>query len=92
MIGIYRQQVFFRGGLARKGQEAYLKCQQLAQGVSVQAMKARDGRAVAKKSGRAAFDAKATGRDGLHATEISRLLDVLQWKSMQIIMNMIEVM
>ena len=85
MVAMYRQRVFFRGGLAEKGQETYLKCQQLAQGVSLEAMRFLDGKAVPRRSGRVPMTREALSYEGLHVSEVSRLLDVLQWKSMPMV-------
>mmetsp|Transcript_1279 Transcript_1279/g.2551 ORF Transcript_1279/g.2551 Transcript_1279/m.2551 type:complete len:856 (+) Transcript_1279:99-2666(+) len=85
ILRMYQQRVFFRGGLAKKGQECYLKYQQLAQGVSVEALRYLDGKTVPRRTGRVPFNSDALTYEGLHVTEISRLLDVLQWKSMPII-------
>lgn len=82
VIGMYNQQVFFRGGLAKKGQKAYAKCQQMALGVRIEAMRYLDGRGSSKR-GPMAFSSPTF--EGLHVTEISRLLDILQWKSMPIL-------
>ncbi|CAJ1957580.1 unnamed protein product [Cylindrotheca closterium] len=85
ILRMYQQRVFFRAGLAKKGQDSYLKCQQLAQGVSAEAVRYLDGKAVPRRVGRAPMNADALTYEGLHVTEVSRLLDVLQWKSMPII-------
>jgi hypothetical protein len=85
ILRMYQQRVFFRAGLAKKGQESYLKCQQLAQGVSTEALLYLDGRAAPRRTGRVPMNSDALTYEGLHVTEVSRLLDVLQWKSMPII-------
>lgn len=85
MLKMYRQEVFFRGGLARKGQEKYVKCHQLAIGATVKALPLLDGREASRRTGNLLLNQDALGMDGLHVSEISRLLDVLQWKSMPIL-------
>jgi len=85
ILRMYQKRVFFRGGLAKKGQESYLKCQQLAQGVSAEVSRYLDGKEVPRRGGRAPFNSDALTYEGLHVTEISRLLDILQWKSMPIV-------
>jgi hypothetical protein len=81
LIRMYRQSVWFHGGIPRKGQEAYLKYWQLAIGATLHAAKLIDGRQTARP-GR---ECKELSRDGLFVTEISRLLDILQWKTMPIL-------
>lgn len=85
IVAIYRQHVFFRGGLAKKGEETYIKCQQLANGLSAQSMRMFDGKSLVGGARSKAATDKALGREGLHVTEISRLLDVLQWSTMAIV-------
>jgi hypothetical protein len=84
LIRMYRQQVFFRGGLPRRGSEGYLKSWQLATGgVNLQGARLLGGR---EKTRRAAPH-RGTQLDmrGLHVTEISQLQDILQWKTMPIL-------
>jgi hypothetical protein len=81
LIRIYRQSVWFHGGIPRKGQAAYLKSWQLASGATVRVAKKFDGR----QPTRLGRNHKALSRDGLMVTEVSRLLDILQWKTMPIL-------
>lgn len=82
VVRIYRQSVFFRGGLATRGQDNYVTCQQLAHGVTAQAVRYLEGKALPPKTHIAPG---ALTREGLHVSEISQLLDALQWNSMPIV-------
>jgi hypothetical protein len=80
LIGMYSQRVWFRGGLPERGKCTYWKLWQLSVGLNIQATKAYDGRNVRG----AGLSSWAEDRTGLHVTEMSRLLDVLQWKSIPV--------
>jgi hypothetical protein len=78
---MFRQSVWFHGGIPRKGQVAYLKSWQLASGATLRVAKIIDGR----QPTRPGRNHKEPSRGGLMTTEISRLLDILQWKTMPIL-------
>lgn len=81
LIGMYRQQVWFHGGIPQKGKDAYLKSWQLALGATLHTTKLLGGQQVARRS----QEYRDLSREGLFVTEISRLLDILQWKTMPIL-------
>ena len=82
LVRMYTKNVFFRGGVPKRDSGSYVKSWQLAIGASIHSMKLLDGRQNARRQ--ANVNSKALEMTGLHVTEISRLLDVLQWKTMPI--------
>ena len=82
IAALYQQFVFFRGGLPRKGQGAFVKCLQLALGCTMISVRALAGKRVPESTGRSQSHRGGVTSTGLHVSEISRLLDILQWKSM----------
>ena len=83
LIAMYRQQVWFRAGLPQRGREAYVKSWQLSLGaVNANSARLLDGRATQRKGTRQTALPKDMEMTGLHVTEISRLRDILQWKTM----------
>ncbi|CAB9505803.1 expressed unknown protein [Seminavis robusta] len=81
-IRVYRQQVWFRGGIPQKGSGTYLKSWQLAIGMNVHGARLLGGQPNARSVGIRA--AQAFDRTGHSITEISQLQAILQWKSMPI--------
>ena len=65
LIRMYRQPVWFRAGLPRKGRGSYFESWQVAIGANVN---------------QTGVSSKGSEMTGLHVPEISRLLRVLQWK------------
>jgi hypothetical protein len=78
---IYRQQVWFRGGLPQKGSHAYLKSWQIAAGLNRNGARLLDGQEI-RKYVKTLGVSKALDNIGLHITEISQLQEIFQWKSM----------
>jgi hypothetical protein len=79
LIRMYRKDVFFRGGVPQRG--THYSSSHLAMGQSIAVTRQILGH---RSTSRKPTTGKDLGKKGLHASEISRLLDVLQWKSMPI--------
>jgi hypothetical protein len=84
LIRMYRQRVWFRGGIPQKGGKAYVKSWQIAVGLNVHGAKLLDGQEL-KRSVSTTAASKAMEKTGLHVTEVSQLQDILQWKTMPIL-------
>jgi hypothetical protein len=84
MIRMYRQRVWFRGGVPQKGGKSYLKSWQIAVGLNVHRARLLDGQEL-ERSTSTMPASKAMDKTGLHVTEISQLQDILQWKTMPIL-------
>jgi hypothetical protein len=84
VIRMYRQRVWFRGGVPRKGGKSYLKSWLIAVGLNVHRARLLDGKEL-ERSVRTKAASKAMDKTGLHVTEISQLQDILQWKTMPIL-------
>jgi len=81
-VTMYRQKVWFRSGLPQRGEEKYLKSWQLSVGgCNANSARLLDGKTTARKGRQTALPKDMT-MEGLHVTEISRLRDILQWKTM----------
>jgi hypothetical protein len=81
LIRMYCKDVFFRGGVPQRGSNSHLSSSLVAVGQSVGNARQLLG---PRSTSRKPTTGKDLGKKGLHVSEISRLLDVLQWKSMPI--------
>jgi len=84
LIRMYSKFVFFRGGLPEKGKQSHFSCWQVSLGNSLNQVRVITGRQMSARSNRKKQTKSKLEKEGLHVTEISRLLDILQWKTMRL--------
>ena len=84
VVALFPQRLFFRGGLAKKGQNKHLVCHQLAQGMDPKYSHICDGRTFVPehKRPRKPVYYKQTSEtyQGLQSYTCARMMNILQWR------------